>query len=80
MDLLIRLREWGRRGGDVSATPTLPTAWLGASAADLLQRPDARVVSKTRRFAGSLWVYPIHTRLWTGSIIWFDKPKQTLIM
>ena len=28
--------EWGRRGGDVSATPTLPTAWLmDASAADL---------------------------------------------
>jgi hypothetical protein len=27
MDLLIRLREWGRRGGTL-ATPTLPTAWL----------------------------------------------------
>ena len=46
MDLLIRLREWGRRGGDGSATPTLPTAWLlDAPAADLIQRPSARAVS-----------------------------------
>jgi hypothetical protein len=46
MDLLTRLREWGRRGCDVSATPTLPTAWLlMASAADLIQRPGARMVS-----------------------------------
>src|SRR5258705_13408689 len=29
---------------------------------------------------GSIRVHPIHTRLWAGSIIWFDKPKQTLIM
>ena len=45
MDLLIRLREWGRRGGDLSATPTLPTAGLlNAFAADLIQRPGARAV------------------------------------
>ena len=41
MDLSTRLREWGRRGGDLTATPTLPTAWLlKASAADLSQRPN----------------------------------------
>jgi hypothetical protein len=50
MDLLIRLREWGRRGGDLSATPTLPTTWrLDAPAADLIQRPGVRVVSIKRR-------------------------------
>ena len=33
-------------GGDLSATPTLPTAWLlKASAADLNQRTCARLVS-----------------------------------
>ena len=42
MDLLIRLRERGRRGGDLAATPTLPT---DASAADLLQRRCVRMVS-----------------------------------
>ena len=30
MDLLIRLREWGRRGGDLAAAPTLPTASVAA--------------------------------------------------
>jgi hypothetical protein len=50
MDLVIRLREWGRRGGDVSATPTLPTArLLDAPAADLIQRPEACAVSIKRR-------------------------------
>ena len=46
MDLLIRLREWGRRGGDLTATPTLPTASGSPSvAADQIQRRGARVVS-----------------------------------
>jgi hypothetical protein len=27
--------------------------------------------------SGSIWVYAIQTRLKSGSIIWFDKPKQT---
>src|SRR6516165_3155487 len=29
------------------------------------------------QMSGSVWVCRIQTRLKTGSIIWFDKPKQT---
>ena len=49
MDLLTRLREWGRRGGDLSSDPD-PADRLAADgvAADLIQRPGARVVSIDR--------------------------------
>ena len=44
MDLLTRLREWGRREArNSAATPTLPTALFGTTA-DLIQRPGVREV------------------------------------
>jgi hypothetical protein len=52
--LLIRLREWGRRGGDGSATPTLPTALGFAGAADVIQRGADGVVANSNRAAGGL--------------------------
>ena len=49
MSPLIRLREWGRRGGDVSATPTLSDR-LGADAfaADLIQTVCAVSIKGTK--------------------------------
>jgi hypothetical protein len=32
------------------------------------------------QMSGSIWVYAIQTRLKAGSIMWFDKPKQTRMM
>ena len=56
MDLSTRLREWGRRGGDLTATPTLPTAWLlKASAAGLKStaQPSARFPLMGTKFMGA---------------------------